>query len=255
MKTINQIKTSLKKDGFVYLPEYLKNSKSLNLLISDIRKVLMLRNNNVTRKIVRGKSINNLIKSLNENNEKNIAFVNDVMNASPSLHNLFNDPKILSIVKKLIKSNNSYLCVNNYKFRIQVPGRDEMSNLPWHQDSHYNTMSDKNTSIVAWVSLSNIAKKQGPIIFKCGSHKLGKTKKFVKKRKNGNKIFTVSNQIVSSKKYKEVSYPSKIGDVILIDMNVVHTSGVNKSIDLSKLSAQARFHQAGNKNFLNKYNV
>ena len=255
MKTVNQIKTSLKKDGFVYLPEYLKKSKSLKLVISDIKKVLLMKNNTFNRKAVKGKSINSLIKSLNEKSEKNIAFVNDVMNASPSVYSLFNDPKIVLIVKKIIKSDNSYLCTNNHKFRIQVPGRDEVSNLPWHQDSHYNTMSGNNTSIVVWISLSNISHKQGPIIFKCGSHKLGKTKKVVKKRKNGNKIFTVSNNIIRSKKFKEVSYPSKIGDVILIDMNVVHTSGINNSIDFSKLSAQARFHQVGNKNFLNKYNL
>ncbi len=257
MKSINQIKKELAKDGFVYLPGMLKNSKALNSVLSDIKKIVRLRASKIGKSAVfkNDKDLNSLIFKLNKINEKNISFINDVLNSSPSLPNLFNDPKLIKTINHLLKYKNSYLCINNHKFRIQVPGRDEISNLPWHQDSHYNTMSEKNTSIVAWVSLSNINFEQGPVIFKSGSHKLGKLKRVVKYRENGNKIYTVSKKIIKSNQFKEIKYTSEIGDVILIDMNLVHTSGTNKSQTLSKLSAQARYHQAASSNFLMKYSA
>ncbi len=256
MKSIEKIKNNLDEDGFAFLPGILSNSKSLRKVTSDIKKIVMLRARNIGKENLfkEDKDLNSIILKLNKINEKNISFINDVLNSSPSLVNLFNEPKLVKIINCLINSKPSYLCINNHKFRIQVPGRDEISNLPWHQDSHYNTMSEKNTSVVAWISLSNINIKQGPVILKSGSHKLGKLERIVKCKENGNKIYTVSEKIIKSKKFKEVRFSSKIGDVILIDMNLVHASGANKSKNLSKLSAQARYHQAGSLNFLTKYN-
>ncbi len=257
MKSINQIKKNIKNNGYVFLPGLLKNSKSITEFINDVRKIISLRIKKIKVSEISYKQndLNSSIFMLNKINEKNISFINDVMNSSPSLQKLFNEPKLLKIVDQLLKSDHSYLCVNNHKFRIQVPGRDEISNLPWHQDSHYNTMGDKNTSIVVWISLSNISYDQGPVILKKGSHKLGKLRRIVTHRKNGNKIFTVSKKIINDNKFKKISFESNIGDVMLIDMNLIHASGANNSTHLSKLSAQARYHQAANKNFLTRYDI
>ena len=137
--------------------------------------------------------------------------------------------------------NKNILIFNNTRFRIQIPNNDEISNLPWHQDCHYNSIKDTN-SIVVWISISDISRRMGPIIFKLKSHKLGEQKKIIIKKKNGGIAYTLNSQSAALRKLKNTSIETKSGDVILIDMNSVHTSGTNKTLDKVKYSAQARYH-------------
>ena len=129
---------------------------------------------------------------------------------------------------------------NNPRFRIQIPGNDSIANLPWHQDSAYNKIKNSK-SIVAWISIGNINKDMGPIIFK-KSHKFGVQKILKFKKDNGSIVFSVNTNNKNLKKLKNVRFNTLSGDLILIDMNTVHTSGKNKTKDRIKYSAQARYH-------------
>ena len=256
MNSIEVIKDNLENDGFVYLPEFLKDSTFLDKVLNSINKISQIRLKNINQgtSSLKFNNLNEILFSLLKIDEKNISFINDAMNANQSLLNLFNDPKINSLVDRLLPSKESFVCLNNHKFRIQSPGRDEVSNLPWHQDCHYNTMSSDNSSFALWISLSDIDEESGPVTFKKGSHKLGKVERIETKRTNKKKIYTIDDQYISDKNFPEISIPTKIGDIMLIHMNIIHTSGINKSKNFTKLSAQARFHQGANIDFLSKYN-
>jgi len=256
MNSTEVIKNNLENDGFVYLPKFLKGSISLDKVLNSINKISQIRLKNINQDTPRQNlnNLNDILFSLLKIGEKNISFVNDAMNANQCLLNLFNDPKINNLVDRLLPSEDSFVCLNNHKFRIQSPGRDEVSNLPWHQDSHYNTMSSDNSSFALWISLSDIDEESGPVIFKKGSHKLGKLERLETKRTNDKKIYTIDDRYIGDENFPEISIPTKVGDIMLIHMNIIHTSGINKSRNFTKLSAQARFHQGANIDFLSKYN-
>ena len=77
------------------------------------------------------------------------------MNLLPSLKGLFADKKTTNLIKKILTTSNKSLIVNNHRLRLQIPSFDKISNLPWHQDIHYNTIKNCN-SVVLWVSLGKI---------------------------------------------------------------------------------------------------
>lgn len=241
MKKITKLKINLKKNGFALVekffckcPEY-KNFK---------KNLLFFLNNAVNLKKV--KNYDKIIIAKFKKNKKISAYINDNVNKSPSLQRMLASRKLISLLGNLFDEKEENVIFNNQRFRIQIPGNDEIANLPWHQDSHYNSI--KNTkSIVAWVSLSNINSKMGPIIFKIGSHKFGIQKKIKIKKKNGGDAFEVNINNRNFKKLKEAQLETCAGDLILIDMMTVHASGNNKSASCVKYSAQARYHIAKKK--------
>ena len=173
---------------------------------------------------------------------KNVsAYINDNINLSPGLQKILTSNKILTLVSKILKVRKDKLIFNNQRFRIQIPNNDKISNLPWHQDSHYNKITNTK-SIVVWISISNISKEMGPIIFKKKSHKLGKLRKVKYKKPNGAIVHSVNMNNSKLKKLESMSMNTLSGDIILIDMNSVHTSGYNNTEDKIKYSAQARYH-------------
>jgi ectoine hydroxylase-related dioxygenase (phytanoyl-CoA dioxygenase family) len=66
------------------------------------------------------------------------------------------------------------------------------------------------------------------------------------KKVHGGSIFKVDLNNHNLKKLIDVQLETLAGDLILIDMNTVHTSGFNKTKDKVKYSAQARFHAVKN---------
>ena len=196
--------------------------------------------------------INGIIK-LHKLNNKVSGFFNDTLNACPELYNLLNSEKIISLAKTMLDMEQDIILGNNYRLRIQIPGTDKVSNLPWHQDSHYNKFYVKNSSIVIWSAINNIDDEAGPIIYKKGSHNVGTLtrKEFV--RPNNQKVYTIPEEYINDKCYEECTLPVESGDVIVLDMNLIHKSGKNRSSDKVKLSVQGRYHNPEVKGFMSQY--
>ena len=235
---MNKIRKDLKKNGFVLIKGFLLKEK--NFL--DFKKFL----NNFLMKNLNIKKNANLDAVISQkfNKKKNIsAYINDNINLSANLQKILTSDKILSLVCKLHGVKKENLIFNNPRFRVQIPNNDKISNLPWHQDSHYNKIK-KTKSIVVWISINKISKQMGPIIFKIKSHKFGELRKNTIKKINGGIAYTININNSKLRKLKSTSYETNSGDIILIDMNSVHTSGINNTIDKIKYSAQARYHVA-----------
>jgi ectoine hydroxylase-related dioxygenase (phytanoyl-CoA dioxygenase family) len=186
-------------------------------------------------------------------NNKIGAFLNDTLNAAPELFQLLSSEKVLSLAKAVIGEKDNSILTNNYRARIQIPGHDDIANLPWHQDSHYNNFYKYNNSIVIWISISDINEEAGPIVFKKGSQILKQVPQIEYKRPNNQIVYTVPDEHINHPDFPEYSIPTKPGDVVLIDMNTIHRSGENKSTNNIKLSIQCRYHNANKSGFLPHY--
>mgnify|MGYP001240021744 FL=1 len=238
MSIIEKAKNKLKSDGYVIIEGFFLKTKEYKNFKRFLSRFIKFGLNNEKNKII------DIDKSLSlkfKKDKKISAFLNDYINLSPYLSSLFTSDKLTSFLSKILEETKDKVILNNQRFRIQIPGNDEIANLPWHQDIGYNTI--KNTkSIVAWVSLGNISEDMGPIIFKKGSHKFGIQKQIKFKKSNGGTAVKVDLNNVNLKDLIDVQLKTLSGDLILIDMNTVHTSGINRTKDKVKYSAQARYH-------------
>ena len=235
---MNKLKKKLNDDGFVLLKGFLKKEKNFVEFKNYLNKFLKY-NFKIKRKKI--SQYDRQICEKFKKGSKISAYLNDNINLSPSLQKVLTSKKILNFLSHFLNVNKNNIIFNNTRFRIQIPNNDQISNLPWHQDCHYNSIKDTN-SIVVWISISDISERMGPIIFKKQSHKFGEQKKIIIKKKNGGVAYTLNSQSTELRKLKNISIETKSGDVILIDMNSVHTSGKNQTFDKVKYSAQARYH-------------
>ena len=223
MLVVEKTKNQLKSDGYVLIKRFFYKTKELK----DFKKTLL----KFIQFELKNEKITNINKSLSlkfKKNSKISSFLNDNINLSPYLSSLLTSKKLISFLSKILNVEKNQIIFNNQRFRIQIPGNDEIANLTWHQDIAYNKL--KNTkSIVAWISLGNISEDMGPIIFKKGSHKLGVQKQIKFKKKNGGKSLRVDINSKDLKNLKDVILETLSGDLILIDMKTVHSSGSNKT--------------------------
>jgi ectoine hydroxylase-related dioxygenase (phytanoyl-CoA dioxygenase family) len=236
MLAIKKIKKQLKADGYVLIKGFFLKTKeyeNFKKFLYKFVKFALKKKKNI--------DIDRSLSLRFKKNKKISAFLNDYINLSPYLSLLFTSNKLASFLSKILDEKKDKIVFNNQRFRIQIPGNDEIANLPWHQDISYNTIKGTK-SIVAWVSLGNISEDMGPIIFKKGSHKFGIQKPIKFKKNNGGTAIKVDLNNVNLKDLIDVQLKTLSGDLILIDMNTIHTSGRNRTKDKVKYSAQARYH-------------
>ena len=232
------IEKNLKNNGYAVVKSFFLDCSEFKKFNNYLNNFLI---NCCNEKNFKREKINKKICQIFKKKPKISGYLNDNVNLSINLASLFTSNKLLNLISKVLKRKKEKIIFNNQRFRIQIPGNDEISNLPWHQDIHYNNV--KNTSsVVAWISLSDISEQMGPITFKKRSHKLKKIKPLIMKKKNGGYVFKVDVANSKIQKLKNYSTQTCSGDLILIDMCSLHTSGVNKTRFDIKYSAQARYH-------------
>lgn len=233
-----------KKNGFIKLNKFLAKDKNLLKIRKIFFEVILniAKYNNLKVSKIDDNNIDKIIFDLKKINDKNIRLIHESINTLPELNFIFSSKKLNSFIKKtLLIEKKTLTFINNYSFRIQAPGRDEVSNLPWHRDSLYNNLYIKDNSIVVWISLSNISYEMGPVVFKHGSQKIQNLNKKILYKKNKKKVFSLQRK-KNWLDIKNTILETKIGDVFLLDMDIIHKSGANLSQHKTKWSAQARFH-------------
>ena len=253
---IDQTIKELETNGYAVINKYLSNTVELINFKHKFYELVCIKAKqyNVKIPVESSESINQSIMELDAINNKIGAFLNDALNTTPELFQLLNSEKFLSLAKAVIGEENGIILANNHCARIQIPGHDDISNLPWHQDSHYNNFYKYKNSIVIWTSISDINEEAGPIVFKKGSQILKKLPKEEYKKSNNQIVYTLSDEYTGHPDFPECTIQTKSGDTALIDMNTIHRSGENKSTSNVKLSVQCRYHNASKIGFLPHYN-
>jgi len=252
---INQAQIDLKENGFALIKGLLSNTEELKNLKDKIYQLVCIkaRQYNISIPNNSPDSINDKIMEINSKNDLIGAFLNDTLNSSPELFKLLSSSTFENLAQNLIGDNKSCILTNNHRIRVQIPGRDSVSNLPWHQDSHYNSLYSENSSIVIWTSVNDINIDAGPVVFKKGSHILKQVEREEIKRSNGATIYTIPEKYINNSEFEETIIETKSGDVIAIDMDLIHRSGENNSKNNIKFSLQCRCHDASKKGFLPQY--
>ena len=240
---LDTIKKDLRNNGFVLLKNFIKNNsefiglknKFYDLICFKAKQYRIAPPSNTQD------SINNIIIQLYKIDKSFGSYLNDISNNFPELYKVFCSSEIIELSQNILGDGTGFVLINNVRFRSQIPSRDNVSNLPWHQDSHYNEIK-VGKSIAIWISVFDVNQEQGPVVFKSGSHESGEIPMVTYKKSNGGEVFAVDQSYIDDTRYEETSFLTNSGDVVLIDMNVIHRSGYNTSENLIKLSIQARLH-------------
>jgi len=254
MSNLSSVTKELKTKGFALVKGYLSDNIEFKKFKNEYYNLVCIRakEHNICISDESSESINQAVMQLDAINKKTSAFFNDALNASPALFQLLSSENIKKLAPIAFGKKDDTILINNYRARIQIPGHDEVSNLSWHQDSHYNNFYLFENSIVVWISVSDIGWEEGPIVFKKGSHVLKQVPREEYKKPNGHIVYTVADRYSKHSDFPEQSIQTKSGDVVLIDMNVLHKSGDNLSGNV-KLSLQCRCHNASTPGFLPHY--
>jgi hypothetical protein len=256
-------RTTFRADGFVVLPGLLAGSRELEDLQARILETVELRARNVDfeRRVVgKTRSANDrLLMDLFARDPKNVSFVYDTLRYAPELARLLGCETLVAAVRRVFDSQRAQVVFNNLNLRIDMPGDDWIENLPWHQDWPYNNpLYVQGNSIASWVALFDVPADVGPLVVKRGSQRVGEvTPEKVPQRGTKNRqdvfVYKVPEAVSNDARFEPVQLECSAGDVILFDLTLVHRSGINRSSDRIRWSAQARYHDAAHARFLGKY--
>jgi ectoine hydroxylase-related dioxygenase (phytanoyl-CoA dioxygenase family) len=145
----------------------------------------------------------------------------------------------------LLNTTSEMIATSGHYLRMDAP-QDKRNVLKWHQDrAYYHQNKDGNNGLVASVALQDISEENGGLIICPGSHKrgfLGVSDSGTKDAYEESEQLTVSGTEVS--RYEEKNLELKLGEVLFINMNLLHKSGHN-STNRFRFSALARIHKIG----------
>ncbi len=184
---------------------------------------------------------------LRKKNKKNFAHFFDTLQTSVSLINFWTNKKIIPIIEKIMQCEQEYISATDMLLRIDSP-IDDRNKLDWHQDSSYFKQNNSGyNGLNCWAPLTNLKFEMGPLEFLENSHKLGSIKvKKLRKSKFSSLQRKISEKI--TKKFKIKQYEMKLGDILFMNMDTLHRSGVNSS-NLFRMTSICRYHNTKSKDF------
>lgn len=186
--------------------------------------------------------LNKELINLKKEKPKSSSWIYQTINSSWALKKLLALPEIEKPVMELLNVDSpKNLGTVSPAIRFDIPG-DVRNVRTWHQDSSYFLECEKGEdALVVWMPLNKATKDNGSVIMCPGTHKDGRLEN---KHEEGG--FSVkSEQYTTPEHYiegKELVYiEAEAGDVAFINMDLVHSSGVNVS-EMVRYTAQIRFN-------------
>ena len=241
------------KKGFIViekalLPKYFKN---INKLILNHATRFLLKKNN-TNKLDDIRFNKELIK-LRKKNKRKFSIFFDKLQTSVDLYQFWTNYEVLNVVQKLLKTNITNITATDFLLRIDSP-IDKNNQLEWHQDSSYFRQNNSGfNGINCWAPLTNLKVNMGPLEFLENSHKMGIIK--VKKERLG-KFKSLQRKLPenTTKNFKINSFELNRGDIIFLNMDIVHRSGHNYS-KVFRMTTICRYHNSSSKDFNSGLNI
>lgn len=167
----------------------------------------------------------------------------------PALYNLCSSEKVTNVVEKLLKTDKKILGATAIQLRMDSP-IDNRNKLNWHQDSAFFKQNiNGNNAMSTWMPLQKTNFDTGPLEFLEKSHKQGSLRF---KHKKVKKYETVQKEVDSKliDKFNLKQFELDIGDIIFLNFDTIHRSGVNKS-NIFRIVAICRYHKMS----LNDFNA
>lgn len=235
-----------KKHGYLLI----KNSLS-KILFKNIQKSITSNLYKYTKKKnylpLDSLELNKHLKSLRKKSPKKFSYFFDTLQTSIALNNFWTNDGIIKIIEVLMGCEKSNISATDLLLRIDSP-IDDRNKLDWHQDSAYFKQNKSGyNGVNCWASLTNLTLEMGPLEFLENSHKLGCIK--VKKSRDLN--YSSLQRKISTKitdKFKIKSFKMSRGDLLVMNMDLIHRSGANYSKKF-RMSAICRYHNMASKDF------
>lgn len=167
--------------------------------------------------------------------------------------------KALSIIEQLLNISTDFITLTDVGVRLDAP-KDTRNALEWHQDSSYYRQNNSGKNgVVVWSPLiQDISLEMGPVEFLQKSQRIGSL--MTSKKKSKNKLYSRKISIDKNKikKYLKniTSIEIKQGDVLLMNLDMVHRSGKNLS-NKFRVTLLGRYHNSKSNDFnpgINIYN-
>jgi len=174
----------------------------------------------------------------------------DTMQTNTLLQSLLIQDKIINVISDLFNQEPDTFSSTGYMLRIDPPN-DERNTYDWHQDSAYYKQNKVGIhGCVAIIPLVDINPINGSLSILQGSqNEETHEHEFYKSESgdNASEKFTLPENIVN--KYPKVDLYANKGDVVFLQMNLIHKSGFNISNKV-RFTSGIRFHKTLVSDFL-----
>lgn len=157
-------------------------------------------------------------------------------------------PSIVAAISELAGVPTTEISNFNHGLRMDIP-RDEKNLSPWHQDTFNDEgYHDYKAGITAWMPLHTVDSHNGSLWVCPQSHQERVARK-VKERPDptASLEYFFPNDYLN--KFERISVEMNRGDLLLLSMNLVHSSGENQSSRV-RFTVQTRYYPFVEDNFV-----
>jgi len=231
---MNYKSKNYKKLGYVIVKNVIPSN-----LIEDLKKII--KHNLYFRSKYKKINLHKDLIRFRKKNPINFGYFFDTLQTLLINYDILTNPKLTKLINKLLNNPKKSISITDVALRIDPP-TDRRNALDWHQDSSYFRQNDNGfNGLVVWTPIFEINSSTGGIDFLEKSYQLGALNI---KRQKAKKKFS-SQRAISDKtlsQFKKISC-DKIRplDAIIMNMDMVHRSGYNKS-DKCRITLIGRYH-------------
>ena len=187
--------------------------------------------------------LNKLLIKIKRENPDASSWIYQTIQSSYKLKKFFIDINVVPLVCDLLNiDNTNNVGVVSPAFRFDIPG-DVKNIRTWHQDGNYfleNKKGDRH--LVVWIPTSKATKENGSVIIAAKSHHQGKLESNYEAGGEGFKSEQHTAPERQYEKYDHVYIEADVGDVAFIHMDLLHSSGINKTQEEVRYTAQIRMN-------------
>lgn len=186
--------------------------------------------------------LNHVLVQLKRDNPSSSSWIYQTILGSWALKRFFVDAAIEGLAMQLLDIDDlNNLGIVSPAFRFDIPG-DTRNTRAWHQDSAYfRENAGGHEGLVAWIPTTSSRPENGSVIMAPDTHRMGRIGS-VHEEASGYKSeqYVVSDAMLDGRRLVHVE--ADPGDVAFINMDLIHGSGVNSTLDTVRYTAQIRFN-------------
>lgn len=237
---------TFRENGYLVQKNLINKSK-LHLIKNSIQFLLK---KFLTKSILdKTNSLDDQLIYLRKRNNNKFGILFDSLQTLAINYEILTTSKVLNKVANLLKTNVATVTLTDVALRLDPP-IDERNSLGWHQDSSYFRQNeDGKNGVVLWTPVTYISEEMGWLEFLKDSHKIGS----LKTKRNKSSKRDIDNKKLQKLK-KILKYNLKLGDTLLMNMDMVHRSGKNYSKKF-RISLIGRYHNMSANDFNSGLNL
>ena len=190
---------------------------------------------------------NSIIKA-RKVSKKKFGKIYDTLQSTTALKSMMTSERILSIVEKYTNEKRDKLVGFNSIVRFDPPF-DDKNSVDWHYDLYPNSGLKVNpiNGVSVTVAFHDTKISHGAPIFLINSHTENIPLRVKKNNNNHSDTYSIDNKYTNS--FERKYFESKIGDILIFPMKMIHKSGKNVSNQI-RISGLFRYYPINKKEFI-----